>query len=144
MNVDLLLEKYLNTIRQSKYNIGDYEVFINPTRRELIEVSEGGYGYRFLFDFKNKKSYAISTNAFHMTLMNELSELPDFDSFWYNGKHPYILTGDVNIVRQEPSSDALYADVYKRFQVQEMLDMDWSWIPKSFPIKKIQDMLEEY
>ena len=121
-----LKEKYLNTISTSGWRAGDYEVFLNPTskeRRELIKAADYR-GYRYLIDFKQKKVYIVSSETFHMELMNELPELPDFDSFWKQGKHhDRIFTGDYS---GRHNSDALYS-IYTNPEKRALLDLDWSW-----------------
>ena len=142
--IDTLLEKYLNTIKQTLgYNDGDYEVFINPSKRDLKDAWEGDYGYRFIIDFKNKKTYVAASSVYHTTMMDKLPQLPSHDSFWKQRKHPYILTGDAEAYNHKVNSDALISGIYRYEQIGDMLEADWSFVPKSLPIDKIKKMLQD-
>lgn len=140
--VDQLLEKYLNTISTSGYSAGDYEVFTNPTSKERREVTVASdyRGYRYLLDFKKKKVYIVSSETFHQDLMNELPDLPDFDSFWHGGKHhDRIFTGDFS---GRHNSDALYAPIYTRAEKEHLLTLDWSWAKRYVDdIEGVKDMI---
>ena len=66
MNIDLLLEKYLTTVHVDWKNI-DREVFVNPSKRDIKEMMDGetdNHGYRYLIDFKHKKSVCCWCQCF--------------------------------------------------------------------------------
>lgn len=139
-----LKEKYLNTIRTSGYNAGDYEVFTNPTskeRQELIKNSDYR-GYRYLIDFKQKKVYIVSSKTFHQELMDNIKELPPFDEFWRLRKHhDRIFTGDYS---GRHNSDALFGPVYKKKELEYLLSLDWSWAKRYLDdIEGIKQMVQD-
>jgi hypothetical protein len=141
----MLLEKYLNTIKQRGYMAGDFEVFMNPDSKEVREVQMGSEGYRFLIDFKNKNSYVISANAFHETLMDEDPVLPSFKEFWYGGKaKDRIFTGDYTKGSKQWNSDAMYQGLYTNDELTNLLDKDWKWLRHTLDIKEVQNLITYY
>lgn len=65
MNIRRLLEEYLKTF---KYRKGTCEIFVNPTRKEMMEVAKDvnkRYYIRFIADPKNKKLYVFDPDVFH-------------------------------------------------------------------------------
>ena len=137
-------EKYLTTVHVDWKHF-DAEVFVNPSKRELREVAGTGYrgfGYRYLIDFKHKKIYVISENAFHETIMDAIPELPAFRKFWDNGVgREYIYTGDV--AGGDHSSDALFARKYDGV-VEELMAQDWKWVKRYLDADKIVKVLRDY
>lgn len=148
-NINQLLEKYLTTIEVPSWEFrsGNYEIFINPSKRDLRDAIGDSKGYHFIIDWEKKNVYVFSANQFHETVMNNIPELPDFDSFWKQGNEKIInriFTGDIYGMNGAVNSDALYADIYKRYQINDMLDRDWSWVKRYLPVDKIKDLLENY
>lgn len=149
--IDQLVEKYLNAIK-SPTTSGTYEIFVNPTKKEMKEVDDGG-GYRYVIDHKNKKFYVFSALTFHKNMMNATPELPNFDDYWYKLKSvEYIYTGDA--YKNAHGSDAMSKfggqslfsqKVSDKLKV--LLNQDWSWLSKYLTASEIEDIkfsVEQY
>lgn len=148
--IDQLLEKYLTTVEvpNTAYHSGNFEVFINPSKRDIRDAIGDSQGYRFIIDWEKKNIYVFTAYQFHETIMNAIPELPSFNDFWRKQDEKTtnrIFTGDVYGLNISVNSDALYADIYRRDQIQDMLDnRDWKWVNRYLPADKIIALLENY
>jgi hypothetical protein len=139
-----LNEKYYNTIVLNKSTpalSGQFEVFVNPSKKELKEVTDED-GYRFTIDFRTQKVYVQGALSFHEDLFNSTPDLPKHKHYWYGDfrLHTQIFTG--NFAR----GTMIDSDVLGRYKKQEIIDLleqDWSWVKRFLPADKIIDMLEK-
>ena len=124
-----LNERFLNTVRiKSGFNAGDYDVFVNPSKKERQEVLSVGGGYRYIIDFLKKKVYVFTTETYHQMIMDDVPDLPSFNSFWQNGQHhDRIFTGDWS---GRHNSDALFAPIYTNEEMRDFLEQDWKWVSR--------------
>jgi hypothetical protein len=65
--IDMLLEKWLLAYKNYDHT---YEVFVNPSKKELAEISSGG-NYRFIADGLKKNLYVFSVDSFHKRTWDE-------------------------------------------------------------------------
>lgn len=136
-----LNEKYFGTMRTfSGYNSGDYDIFINPSKKEIKEAIGDSAGYRYTIDFKNKKVYVFSANAVHADLFNVIDELPTYFMYWNGDRtHSFIFTGAVE------KGNAHYSDalaIYAGDDLRALLEQDWKWVNKYLDVKAIRKMIE--
>ena len=139
-----LKEKYLNTFHQD-YGNEDFEVFINPSKKELRELVNQEGGFRFLIDFKNKKFYAFSSRMFHDTVISKLPNLPNWIEFWKKGVGlEYIYTGAKAGDRYE--SDAMIrfgAESYKyEGKLKQLSEQDWRWTGSFIDAKAVKKTVD--
>ena len=148
MSIDLLLEKWLGTVRTFTPPAGDYEIFVNPSKSEYRDLMMDD-GIRYTIDFRDKKIYVTSANVIHQDLWNVIPNLPDFDKYWssYDGYRDMIYTGDFDGLRH--SSDALFGPIHRPEELENLLKQDWKWVNRILPrgndipkiIKKQMDTL---
>lgn len=86
--IDCLLEKFLTGFKESGHTV---EIFVNPTKKELAEISDNG-NFRFIADAKNKKVYAFPVNQYHRRTWDNVlkRELSDHRSIY---KDPTLFAG---------------------------------------------------
>jgi len=133
----LLNEKYLERIKTRK---GSVEIFINPSRKELIE-SNGKYGIRFIADNKTKKLYvwnAYDANHFDVWKQLKGKELPYIDVDMFHGlaetKGGKVILKETHQVRVWvfDKQDDKIKQLYKNFQ----------WMNKYIDISNLYKILE--
>lgn len=120
-----LTEKYYNTFKNPYNRKKSFDVFINPTTKELKEVIDGsdqyGQGYRYIVDTTKKKVYVFSLDMVHETIFDADPSFPKFLDYWMNGEMlGHIYTGHVEYGNDK--SDAL-THFYKLAK-QEKNDID--------------------
>lgn len=114
-NIDLLLEKYLTSIKKWGHII---DVYINPTPTELKDIQGE---VRFIADAANKKLYIWSAmTALHIDIW---SHIKDSRNLY---KSPDILTGELSFSHRNISIDAYYSlPITLRQQIKQQ---DWSFV----------------
>ena len=141
MDIDLLLEKYLNSAKL--YDGNTYDIFINPSKKELKEIGDSSYrgtGFRFIIDFKKKNVYAFSTEMIHRWALesfdywDDLYYIPYFDKGL--GSDRYFFG---HVIGNQVLSDIwsgyeyrirnLHQDIPIE-KIQKMKSYDKSWIKK--------------
>jgi hypothetical protein len=145
------LQSYLNEkfFDAMKHNGDIFEIFVNPSKKELKEViAFSGHGYRFFIDFKKKNFYAWSDVLFHEPAMGKIKELdssiPTFHAYWYKfkGSGDYFTGSSTG---REVYSD--YIQTVEDMQTgQQYLDHDWSFLKRYLSPSEFQDlynMIEE-
>ena len=107
-----LTERYLSAIQSS----GDtYEIWKNPSKKELWDLSsEGYYGYRFILDFSKKNAYFASQDIFHQSMMTDPMMKKELNFnwalYWAMGKgSDRIIMGSCQFDMQSVNSDSLRA-----------------------------------
>ena len=116
----------------------DYEIFVNPSKKELSEF--GAEGFRFIADAKKKKVYVFSPYILHQFAANEIyTGIELFDS-------PYLLAGTMHgrppkvedlVPFAEDAKEIFGKKFYKKFK-----EYDWSWVNTYFNIKELDKHLE--
>lgn len=141
------LEKYLNEKFFTGLNRSGntYEIFKNPSRKEIKEASDfTGGGYRFLIDFKNKNFYVWPETLFHEFAMTEIKKtdqgIPTFQAYWYKGK------GGGDIFTGSSTGRSFYSDyigiVEDNQTGEQYLKHDWNWLKKYINIDELYEMIE--
>ena len=119
----------------------NYEVFVNPTKKEIKDAIGDSDGYRYTIDFKHKKVYVFSADAVHEDLFNMVDELPSYFMYWNGDRtHSFIFTGAVERGNVH-YSDAIL--VYAGDDLRALLDQDWKWVSKYLDVKAIRNMIEK-
>jgi hypothetical protein len=117
----------------------NYEIFVNPTRKEMIGFDEDGF--RFLADAKKKKLY-----IFHPYILHEMAAYDIWGDDIELYKAPWILLGASSGKR--PSIDYLtpFEEGAKRIfgkkYYEELKNYDWSWLKKYIDTKELENKLE--
>jgi hypothetical protein len=68
--IELLLEKFL-TAYQGPWGDEYFEIFVNPTKREMKDIQDKHRNIRFIADSKKRKVYVFSTNSLHRRTWDE-------------------------------------------------------------------------
>ena len=68
--IDMLLEKFLNAYNDPWGN-GTLEIFVNPTKREMKDITDKHRNLRFIADSKKRKMYVFPSNALHRRTWDE-------------------------------------------------------------------------
>ena len=141
MNLQIFLEEWKDTY---KFGHKTVEVFVNPTKRELMDL---GNIMRFFADNRTKKLYVWNGNTLHVNMMKKLNLM--------NGKDFYSIKGlnlmggsaikkDGKYILQ--AVDNIYVQGSKA--IIKFLSKDWSWVEKygikvknSPGIKELEDVL---
>lgn len=155
-----LNEKFYKGMHQRVMAGGDFEVFVNPSSKEMREFSQAdptdrwnGVGYRYVLDFKEKNAYIFSLQMFHETFFNEDPRYPKYTDYWDKGVGlDYLYTGHREF--GEDKSDALnhfYGEAKSwtnggngymfREQLNKLANQDWSWTNKYTDANKIQRLV---
>jgi hypothetical protein len=134
--IDLLLEKYLNTI---EYEIipglpNQTEVFINPSRKERMEIFNMDMNthnaLRFIADMKKKNVYAFEAGTLHDEVWKQVGD----------GRklyHDYSLLAGVFF----KNGITKYESSFLYWNWEKITDQDWSWAKKYIP--SIQSAIED-
>jgi hypothetical protein len=131
-----------------------FEVFKNPTKKELKEVATG-YGYRFIIDFKKKDLYIASDDVFHYDMLDKTPLGNEYkltvEAYWRGDSKTisYIFMGDTNKQMKRMNSDALIeiaaGKVYKAIPLlEELKKHDNTWLRKyGINPKDITDLIDD-
>lgn len=135
-----LNEKFIDGVKVYRH---DYEIFKNPTRKELKEL-DAGFGYRFIIDAKNKNIYFANSELFHRDILKStvVSHETNFSfgrwSKYWNGTDEAIsriFMGDCASDMGEINSDVFsefishsYTEVTPKLEV--LLGYDYNWVSK--------------
>jgi hypothetical protein len=135
--INQIVEKYLNAV---KYTSDTYEVFVNPSKKELRAFSGG---LRGLIDTKTKKLYIWSVwiNHHNMVNSNKMMQretgLTDFRKYWKEGDQlDHIFTFDSEAELDYMNSDNIdyiAREVTTQKTLDDMnalYDADWSFMKK--------------
>jgi hypothetical protein len=135
--INQIVEKYLNAV---KYTGDTWEVFVNPSKKELRAFSGG---LRGLIDTKTKKLYIWSVwiNHHNMVNSNKMMQretgLTDFRKYWKEGDQlDHIFTFDSEAELDYMNSDNIdyiAREVTTQKTLDDMnalYDADWSFMKK--------------
>ena len=109
-----------------------YEIYVNPTTKEIKHASSGLYAgtLRYIIDFKKKDLYVFNSNLLHYLALPVLKKeglLPGRE-----GIPPYVTMGSAKVENGKlkfRGSDVGYAVRTRYF---EWMDSDDSWLNKWF------------
>lgn len=150
-----LTEKWYDTLDRN-----DTDIFVNPSKKEIREILEHGYGFRYFMDFKKKKLYLFNSTIFHRNVVsaesNKVSrELKMYWGDYWRGTDPtiaYIIMGDCDRNMNNNNSDAFNQyDGRDGGNGQQALDklkelskLDYTWLNKyGFSPASIRTMVLE-
>jgi len=109
-----------------------YEIFINPSKKELIDVDKESQfedGVRFFADPNHKEVYAISADVLHMDFSAYLSKKYNIYLSWTNSLSGIARNIKGNWVFVESDfMQAGWGDWQK--EIKKLLDTDWNWVNK--------------
>jgi hypothetical protein len=128
-----LNEKYFGTVRTFTPPAGDYEIFVNPSKKEMREATDEDGGYRYIIDFKRKKVWMWNANAIHMDIFNVVDEIKPDDDL------ALLFTGDFD--GKKYNSDTL--NMYDEKDAKALLNQDWKWVDRYLDAKAIQYMIKK-
>jgi hypothetical protein len=149
-NIDLLLEKYLDTI---KHGSQMYDVFINPDKKELRELSKaGGSGYRFIIDFDTKQIYVMSASSMiHYDMFSVIKDIKKITTWekYHREASSRLFTGDCD----ENDFKNINSDTFilsfrgmrkedRLKNLKELRSKDFSWLSKWMNPKEITDIID--
>jgi hypothetical protein len=115
----------------------NYEIFVNPTSKEIAEFKDG---YRFLACAKKKEMYIFSVYILHQLAANDI-----WDSKVDLYKAPHILSGtivDKKIEDLVPFNENA-SEVFDKKYYQGLKKHDWSWLSKYFNTAELEKELEK-
>lgn len=154
MNIDILLEKYLTSIKHgSKMN----DIFTNPTKKELKELEVWGndnrfQGFRFIVDFDTKTLYVSNTIMIHydMFLVPEIKASVGTWSNYIGKGSDKIFTGDCESHDfKNINSDTYYISFGNGARRESVLDnlkklrsKDFSWLSKWMNPQEVIDIVD--
>jgi hypothetical protein len=133
------LQKYLNEkyIGTATYLRLSSDIFENPTRKEIREISKKGYGVRFIADSKTKKIYmGDGYNAFHNMIWDTVRKTTGD-----NRNSPYVgtlMSGELYDKEIVLSG----VDMANALDREKWSKIDWSWTKKWLP--NIDREIEKY
>ena len=134
-------EKYLNEkyMTAVKYAGDTYEVFVNPSKKELRELDS----IRGLIDTKTKKLYVWSAHINHHNMVNNNkmiqrdTGLTDFRKYWKEGDQldhiftfdtegelDYVNSDNIDYIAREVTTEKALDDM------NTLYDADWSFMKK--------------
>ncbi len=96
LNIDLLLEKYLGTVKETWKKKDEYtEVFINPTNKELRDIYGNDREFAIIIP-NNKDVIAFNRNTLHQSVIDQLNVRGDYitASAFVDGKEIDIMVTD--------------------------------------------------
>lgn len=150
-----LTEEYITSIK-GKYSDGTFEIYKNPTPKEISELKkvDNAYrysGFRVLVDFNKKDVYISNNNIIHEEMFKALySQLKTtYDSFVTYGSST-ILTFECvkDDMKSFVDSDTLRywnqkmnPSVLKN--LTELYHKDFSWLSKWFNVKEVKELVDE-
>jgi hypothetical protein len=113
-----------------------YEVFVNPSKKEISEFKDG---YRFVANAKDKKLYIFNVHILHQLAANDLWDSIDLY------ESPHILTGTIvgNKIEDLVPFGEDAGLVYKKKFFKDMKEYDWSWLGKYFDVTPFKRELEK-
>jgi hypothetical protein len=136
-------EKFYDAIRQ-KLDRVDYEVFVNPSSKELKELQgTSRYGVRFLINFKTKEIFFFSGDMLHKTFMDNSPDCPRYREYTMSGKGlDYIFTGTMlsNSYESDNINYFYQENKYKK-ELKLLLAQDWSWLSKWINVQEVQKLI---
>lgn len=100
-----------------------FEIFSNPSHRELLSAASERSGIRFIIDFKKEIFYAFSENLLHKNAAEKL-EVPYFFPNWDNNNYAFGI-GFLDGTRVSSMLDNLDT-TYKR--KQEIRSNEHKWL----------------
>jgi len=115
----------------------NFEIFVNPTKKELSEFGEDGY--RFLANVKDKKLYVFSAYILHQFAAEHI--FGEIDLY----KSPHILAGTMygkpakleDLVPFNPEAD----EVFDKSFYEKIKEYDWDWIKKYLNIPDLEKQM---
>jgi hypothetical protein len=144
-----ILEAYLTRLPLT-HKKGTFEVFENPTLKELRSADSTGLGIRFTADISTKTVYAWDLDAvIHSTVETELGLKNKGERVSYGWSN--LLTG---VAERKVGhyvmvhSDFFYSIMYYERSTDielalEMLNQDWSWANKYIRITPYLEKIKE-
>lgn len=84
MKIRELCEEFVDAVKYSKDEY--YEIFKNPTSKEVSDAKSKEFGIRFIIDFKNKSFYIFNDNLLHAAAAKKLKihyNYPNWDNTDY-------------------------------------------------------------
>lgn len=116
----------------------NYEIFVNPTKKELNEFDKEGY--RFLADAKAKKLYVFHSYILHQYAADHI--FGEIDLY----KSPHILAGTMygkpakldDLVPFNSEADEVFdKDFYEKIK-----EYDWDWVKKYVNIPDLESKMK--
>lgn len=119
MKLRRLMEEWLKTVKD--VNGETYEVFVNPSQKELSDLFKEGISYiRFLIDFKEKKVYMWDGDFLHTDMSRRIKKPYRLggvkDYIWGDGRLRNGKIENFNL-----SSSRLYKDDAKKIKQSDWL-----------------------
>lgn len=149
------LERYLNeeyvTSTKSKYSIGTWDIYKNPSPKEINELKKVEYrskGFRILADFDQKDIYVANNNIIHLEMMKALPQLKlksnDYVKFGSDRFMTFSTMGDD--MKSFVESDTIN---YWRYEMNDTLfratldlhNKDWDWLGKWFTVSEVKKLV---
>ena len=108
---------------------------------------DGGYGYRFVINFKTKKFYIFNSETYHHEFWMGLAaqeRLPSWSDFW-NRKiaNDYIFTGHVDVGNNRVDTDFFLPNRNVE-DLEKLLDQDWKWVDKYISSQQAKNIIIDY
>lgn len=140
------LKRYLNEKYLSSVNFGEiYDIFKNPSKKEIKELADVGYGFRIIMDLEEENIYFASGDIMHRHMLqspelkNDLGYF-SWDLYWQRGSGAeQIVMFDVDNRMTNMNSDSLYnllvigdhdMRALNSDRIDELLDFDYKWLKK--------------
>lgn len=142
------LQRYINEKWLEMLNNHDTDIFVNPSKKEIREILDGSYGFRYFMDFKKKKLYLFSDNIFHRNVVSEGNRSKveqelgmNWGDYWRGTDKTiaYIIMGDC-----DKNMNNLNSDAFNQFEggaesrngnkafskLNELAKLDYTWLSK--------------
>jgi hypothetical protein len=140
-----LAERYMDTVTGIEGHRSEtFEVFKNPTRKEIKELLDVGYGLRIIADIPKKNIYMASGDIMHRHMLSSTSVKKDvafdWNDYWDKGfgaDHIFMFAVDNNM--KNIDSDSLYNLIFvgsqsmkneNKTRIDSLLSNDFTWLKK--------------
>lgn len=133
--IDLLLEKYIGNIRLDSYSKGDFDVFVNPSKRDIRDIEQQSFnnnGFRFIVDFKKKDVYAWSVGVIHRDIIRQ------FRKYWNSLDYQDYMSDAKGIDRYftgHVESGNVQSDIWRGFEWRLQMGADPDFIDDLITMK---------
>jgi hypothetical protein len=145
-------EQYYNS---TKIRGTTFDIFVNPTRKELAELkSISKEGVRFFVDCKKKNIYMYSAEVLHDDMVDHISDLS-----WFNYTKYYMEGKQVDRVfsghmawgsKVESDTWNIGGDLWRHARTPEniadmktLLFTDMTWLDKYISAKEVKSIIEK-
>ncbi|HUS50735.1 MAG TPA: hypothetical protein VMZ91_11265 [Candidatus Paceibacterota bacterium] len=139
------LDKAINTLQEewadSKLvNKITYDIFVNPSKNELREISNKDDSFRFLADNKTKKFYVFNVELLHSTA----AYLLKLNGYWSHKPEDFIVGG---VAYKDSFSSFNNLSMLNKEEIKKVYALDWSWTDRWVKLDKYlknKKLMEEW